>query len=272
MAETIVAIRAPLTAARKNESQVIDASFPDAEESRAQVQQAIATAAAELEQARQQAAEAARQEQAAAARAHAEASAAATARLAVARQWPNRFAACSLKPIPPEGMAWNVMQALGVVGPQRAAAEAELLKKDPHKPPASDAAASARWAARVEWETYLKLKGPIQRFVALFGSGSGQPERGFFATVDQALFFANGGEVQSWLAPASGNLSDRLLKTSDAKQLADELYLSVLTRRPSADESAEIVRYLAARTKDRPAAVQEMVWALVTSSEFRFNH
>ena len=50
------------------------------------------------------------------------------------------------------------------------------------------------------------------------------------ATVDQALFLANGGEVRSWLAPAEGNLTDRITKLTDPQQAAAELYLSVLTR------------------------------------------
>ncbi len=147
-----------------------------------------------------------------------------------------------------------------------------LSKKPAHPADASSTAQSAPPAGQIEWQTDLKLRGPIQQFVALFGAGAGQPQRGFFATVDQALFFDNGGQVRGWVAPSAGNLSDRLLKIKDARLLAEELYLSVLTRRPSDEESAEIDRYLAARSNDRSAAVQEAVWALLTSSEFRFNH
>jgi hypothetical protein len=63
-----------------------------------------------------------------------------------------------------------------------------------------------------------------------------------------------------------------LLNTQDPKQLAEELYLSVLTRRPTAAETSEVETYLAPRAEDRPAAIKELTWALLTSSEFRFNH
>ena len=117
-----------------------------------------------------------------------------------------------------------------------------------------------------------KLKGNVAKFVTLFGPGAGQPQHEFFATVDQALFFSNGGELRGWLAPGGGNLADRLMKIDDPKALTEELYLSVLTRLPADDEAADVASYLATRPKEKSAVVQEMVWALITSTEFRFNH
>ncbi len=71
---------------------------------------------------------------------------------------------------------------------------------------------------------------------------------------------------------AGGNLSERLNKLTEPNALAEELYLSILTRRPSEAETAEATSYLAARANERPAAVQELAWGLITSLEFRFNH
>jgi hypothetical protein len=56
------------------------------------------------------------------------------------------------------------------------------------------------------------------------------------------------------------------------EDLANELYLSILTRLPDAEESQEVASFLAARSTDRPAALQDLAWALLTSAEFRFNH
>ncbi len=215
----------------------------------------------DLETAKQALAQADRDLAAAEGRARSCAAAADSDLAVVSKHWSTRFSAAGLKPLSPEQLAWNVLQVLGVTDQQRAAAEAELRKKNLPITP-----------ALLEWETDQKLKGPIARFVGLFGASAGQPQRGFFATVDQALFFANGGELRSWLAPASGNLSDRLLKLHEPRELADQLYLNVVARRPLPEESAEIERYLAERPKDRAAAVQEIVWALLASSEFRFNH
>src|SRR5436189_144759 len=65
---------------------------------------------------------------------------------------------------------------------------------------------------------------------------------------------------------------ERLTKMTDVAALADEMYLSVLTRYPDATEKADVAAYLKDRTADRPAALQEMVWGLLSSTEFRFNH
>ena len=105
--------------------------------------------------------------------------------------------------------------------------------------------------------------------IKLFAPQSGQPQD-FFATVGQALFTANGGDLRSWVSPASGNLADRLVRTTDVNAFADELYLAVFTRKPNADEVKDIADYLAG-TKDRRTAVQEIVWAMLTSVEFRFH-
>ena len=48
--------------------------------------------------------------------------------------------------------------------------------------------------------------------------------------------------VLGWLKPKDGNLVDRLVGMDDAAQLAEELYLAVLTRRPSAEEVDVLVR------------------------------
>ena len=120
--------------------------------------------------------------------------------------------------------------------------------------------------------TIGKLKGNVTEFVKLFGAGAGQPQHEFFATVDQSLFFANGGQVRGWLIPSGGNLTDRLMKTEDSKALAEELYLSLLTRLPTAEETTDVAAYLAANKDKKNEAVQELAWALLTSTEFRFNH
>ncbi len=59
---------------------------------------------------------------------------------------------------------------------------------------------------------------------------------------------------------------------ADASAIADELYLSLYTRRPTEEERAEVARYLADRGKERVPALQELAWALLASTEFRFNH
>jgi Protein of unknown function (DUF1549)/Protein of unknown function (DUF1553) len=181
------------------------------------------------------------------------------------------FAIGSLKPLSPEQLAWSLMQATGVVDAQRAAAAAELAKQkqsDTALPPAKQ---RIEREALLEKTVYDKLAGNVATFVSVFGQPAASL-RDFQATVQQALFLTNGGTVNAWIAPRAGNLADRLLKVSDTAALADELYLSVLSRRADDAERTLVTEYLSAPGVDRKAAVQELIWSLVSSNEFRFNH
>jgi hypothetical protein len=182
-----------------------------------------------------------------------------------------QFAIGSLKPLATEQLAYSVMRAVGMVDQQQAAADAEWAKKNA-KANLADAAVLQTRARDTESIVHEKLAGNVAPFLPLFSTAAGQPQGEFFATADQALFFANGGQIRGWLAPGGGNLTERLIKQTDVKLLSEELYLSVLTRNPTSDEIADVTRYLAERTKDRNAAIGELVWSLLTSTEFRFSH
>ena len=86
----------------------------------------------------------------------------------------------------------------------------------------------------------VAAQGGAAGFAPLFGAGAGEPQDAFFATADQALFLNNGSMVRSWLAPSAENLTARLGKLTDARALAEELYLSILTRAPSDAEVAAV--------------------------------
>ncbi len=187
--------------------------------------------------------------------------------------WSERFAVSSLKPLQPEEFAWSLMQSVGLVEQTRGSVIAELDKNSPMSD--EDKADSAKVEERrrqVEEQVHEKLKGNVGQFVNLFGAAAGQPQDDFFSTVDQALFVANGGPIRGWLNPSGDNLAARLNKEQDVSLLAEELYLSVLTRSPSATETADVGNYLSSRAEEKTQAIQEMIWGLLASAEFRFNH
>ena len=124
-------------------------------------------------------------------------------------------------------------------------------------------------AILVDKQTFEPLRTNFTRFVELYAEAPGQD---FAATLNQALFFGNAGVVEAWLKPEGTNLTARLAALSDPNELADEMYLSVLTRKPSDAERQDVADYLQGLKQNRAAAVQELVWALMSSSEFRFNH
>jgi len=161
----------------------------------------------------------------------------------------DRYHVGNLKALTPEQLAWSLMQATGLTETTRKGLGAQ----------ANEATLNARLAASVT------------PFVNAFSSQPGTAQA-FDATVDQALFLANGPTVRGWLAPAGGNLTARLAGALNNDALAEELYLSVFTRMPTTEERQDAGQFLDGRKEDRPKAIQDLVWALLTSAEFRFNH
>jgi hypothetical protein len=187
--------------------------------------------------------------------------------------WSEMFQLAGLKPLTPEQMCWSIFQVTGVYGRYWAAEAAELDKSSPLTPEQlQDPQQQATRARDIEQRTFDKLKGNLGSFVPLYGGGAGQPQGDFFAAADQALFALNGGSINSWVAPSGGNVTERIITAADPQRAAQELYLAVLTRWPTEEEVALVTQHLADRPMDRAGAAQELVWGLLNSSEFRFNH
>jgi hypothetical protein len=111
-----------------------------------------------------------------------------------------------------------------------------------------------------------------ERFVKAFANPPREPETEFAPSVKAALFVLNDSQVLSWLKPQPGNLVVRLAAMTDPVPLAEELYLSVLTRLPTAEEQADVAAILEKHSADRPRAIGQLVWGLLTSTEFAVNH
>lgn len=108
-------------------------------------------------------------------------------------------------------------------------------------------------------------------FVKAFGNPPQDPETDFSPSLKSALFLLNDPLVLELLAPHSGNLLDRLSSAPDAA-VAEELYRSILTRPPTDEERAATTDYLAQHS-DRPgAALADLAWSLLASTEFALNH
>lgn len=192
-------------------------------------------------------------------------------------EWPERlasgFAASSLVPLTPEQFAWSVLTATGQLELQFPAARKEADKQVPAAPDGTRTPEQQRrWEEAFERFVYDRLWGNEATFVRLFGHGPGQPQRDFFATVDQALFFENAPTVTAWLNPAGQNLTARLVKLDSPESVAEELFLAVLSRFPTPEEVGFVREYLQQRQSDKAAACRELGWALITSAEFRFRY
>ena len=177
----------------------------------------------------------------------------------LAEEMGNRFALAQIRPLTPEQMFWSVLKVTGVYDRYWKAEEAELNKSRPMTGPAANDPAARRWRRdEIEERTFDKLKGNLPPFIAVYAAGPGQPQNDFFATADQALFAANGGSINSWVAPAGGNVSQRMVQENDPRKAAEDLYTTILSRPPNAEESADVARILAVpaqgQARGRPGA------------------
>ena len=82
----------------------------------------------------------------------------------------------------------------------------------------------------------------------------------------------NGEVFNSFSRASPGTIVERLNKLTDSTALADELYLSLYSRRPTDEERQAVAAYVNVPAAEREATIGEYVWAMLTSAEFRFNH
>ena len=86
------------------------------------------------------------------------------------------------------------------------------------------------------------------------------------------MLFANNEALQKSLLDGANTLTDRMKAEPDMAKRADLAIRTVFSRPARHEEMQTLISYMQ-RRQDRPAeACQQVVWALLTSAEFRFNH
>jgi hypothetical protein len=113
------------------------------------------------------------------------------------------------------------------------------------------------------------LEGNARGFASLIE----QPRDDFQVSVSEALLFSNGDRIQKeYLADAGDRLVGRLQQIKNQRELIETAVRTVLSRPPSNDEVKLLGDYLGRREDRRVEACRQIVWALLTSAEFRFNY
>ena len=114
-----------------------------------------------------------------------------------------------------------------------------------------------------------QLRGPALNLAKNFD----QPGEDFQISVREALLLSNNTNIANeLLADSPQTLLHKLKSTPRIEDQIRALFWNVLTRDPSGEELARCREFVQARA-DRPeAAYHQLTWALLTSSEARFNH
>lgn len=153
-----------------------------------------------------------------------------------------------------------------------ATSESERVRTKPETPEAEQKTPADESAEDVVDTSIPSLEELKKGFAAAFANGSREPEDEFSATVKGALFWRNGELVRRLLLRRESNLIDCLAAIDDSDALADELFLSVLSRMPADGERSAIGAFINSYGNDTDAGIGDAVWALLTSAEFYVNH
>ena len=99
------------------------------------------------------------------------------------------------------------------------------------------------------------------------------PDANFQVGTDEALLFSNSdGFQKELLRDAQGQLIGRLEAIDDLDAMIETACLAILSRPPEPEEQQALLQYVSARKDRRSEAIKQIVWALTTTPEFRFNH
>ena len=128
-------------------------------------------------------------------------------------------------------------------------------------------------AQMADAEKWLKRREELDRQVEGVANQFELPGENFQVGVDEALLFANSPQfTDNYLRDGNDRLVGVLNQQTDRAARINSAYWSILSRNPSPEEVATCEQYLAKRDADPLAATKQMVWALLTSPELRFNH
>jgi hypothetical protein len=100
-------------------------------------------------------------------------------------------------------------------------------------------------------------------------------ERSSGGTLAQVLLLANSDEIENKIASGEGKIAKLLKDKRTDNEIIDELYLSALSRFPSAEEQATLLKFLepfAAKPQERQQAMEDVLWTVLNAKEFMFTH
>jgi hypothetical protein len=96
-------------------------------------------------------------------------------------------------------------------------------------------------------------------------------ERSTGATLAQVLLLANSEEIESKIGAGDGRIARLIKEKKPMRDIIEELYLTAYSRPPTAAELQRTVNHVE-RQKDKRQALEDVLWAIVNTKEFMFNH
>jgi hypothetical protein len=111
-------------------------------------------------------------------------------------------------------------------------------------------------------------RGPRGEFAETFGYDPSDPRDAIAGSIPQVLAMMNSEQVAAGARAGRGVLKRLVAEIPADDALVHELYLQTLSREPTGEELAIALKYIADVGR-RNEAVEDLMWALVNSAEFR---
>ena len=96
-------------------------------------------------------------------------------------------------------------------------------------------------------------------------------ERSTGATLGQVLLLANSEEMENKIADGNGRVAKFFKDKKPTADMIEELYLTALGRSPTVAERKKLNDYVDG-AKDKQRAIEDVLWAILNTREFMFNH
>lgn len=114
------------------------------------------------------------------------------------------------------------------------------------------------------------------RFLGLFGRPARDSvctcERREEPTLNQVLHLINGETIEAKVRSKGGRIARLLTANTSPQQMLDELFLATYGRSPRSDERERILPRIGAAGDDAVAVWEDVLWAMLNSKEFLFQH
>lgn len=163
------------------------------------------------------------------------------------------FARASVRPLTPEQIVSSLFRATGVYsdGPD-------------------DASMGDMGGQGDKWKNLRRSL--LRQFDALYGDEGASNPDAFDGTIPQTLLMLNGRFVNEAIKPLKGTMMAQILTGSTpTRQVVRSLFLAVLSRRPGKSEERAFTGYLRSQGSTQET-YEDLMWALINSSEFLMNH
>ena len=98
-------------------------------------------------------------------------------------------------------------------------------------------------------------------------------ERSPGASLAQVLLLANSDDMENKLAENEGRVAKLVAESKSTSEISEQIYLACFSRPPTQQEAIITANYMDGVTaNDRRKAVEDVLWSLLNSREFMFNH